>query len=232
MPASKEKQGRLLADERLFAQTGEFFSRHAVKLVFGATAVIAVVIVVAVSSHVRQASDREKGDWLEKHFFQAVAAADADGGRTLSVDVDAVVAQADGYSGRPYVLYKLARWLFQEGGEQNLRQAARVANLLRDEYEDSVEYQTWSQELLRKIEEERSFTLPPPGLLGPVAASPVQEEGPVAIEEPAAPDQSVPDENVPDGSAPDENTPGESAVPPDGEAPDSAAADGETAPSP
>jgi len=174
----REQEGRVLPDEKLVEATISFISRHRAKIIAIIVIVLAVVLVWVVGSYAERSREEEIAEYLEENLYKPLGITGSaspfsfqNPGTDKSIDVDEIVKKVEESEARPYVLWLLAKYLFEQGGEPNLRKAKKFCEILRDEYTDPRYelYQSFADKLLSKIEEELSWRPPKPAPFGPPA---------------------------------------------------------------
>ncbi len=175
------REEKLFTDQKILNHTSDFFSRNAVKIVVLFVVVMAAVVVYVVKTHVSISNERDVADYLEKSFYSVMreeggfSAGGASEGAT-AVNVKEVLEKIQGAKQRPVVLYQLAQYLFEKGGEANLKEASDVVETLKKDYANELRYSKLAGILADKIAEERAFKMPEPEAAGPKA----DEEKPAA----------------------------------------------------
>jgi hypothetical protein len=188
MAKKKDKEARVLADEKVLERISDFFVAHGMKLVLVLLVVLVLAIIWIVSAYTNRSREREVADYLEDALFKASPAANPGAfGQTdenTPLNVNEILKRIEGTKIRPYALWILAQELFDKGGTENLDEAKKVAEMLRDQYTGAAyeRYQTLAGEILKKIQEDKEFKIPEPAPPGPSAP----EQKPAAETKPAA----------------------------------------------
>lgn len=173
------REEKLFVDQKILNHTSDFFSRNAVKFLILFVVVMAAVVVYVVKTHVSTVTERDVGDYLDANFYSVInergPVLGGEAAGVKAVNVPEVLAKIEGTKQRPAVLYRLAQYLFEKGGSENLKEAATIVATLKKDYESLTYYQALAGNLEKKIAEELEFKMPEPD-----AAGPKTEEAPPA----------------------------------------------------
>ncbi len=127
-------EARVFADEKFIAEATDFVSRHRGKLILIFCVVMAAVVVWIVGTHAARSYEEEVAEYLEENLYKPLGI--GEGSQSLfspfpepskPIKVDEILERVKGTEARPYVLWILAKYLFEQGGEPNLRKAKKLA---------------------------------------------------------------------------------------------------------
>ncbi len=184
------EEHRVMADEKVINHVSSFFSDNAMKFVVILLVVLAVIVVWSVQNYLSESRNQESADYIQETLSNAPVAEGAEA--EDEIDVAEFLKKTEGSKYRAWGLWQLGNKLFSEGGERNLQKAEKVAQQLLEEgiARDQKRYQVLANQLITKIEEQRSFEPPEIGSFGPELKKPeekkAQEEAEPEKTEPAA----------------------------------------------
>lgn len=164
----------LMRDEKIINSVSDFFTKHLWKLILVFLVVLVFVIVWGVNSHMQQTRSAEAADYCKLVLFDPLEKGEED----VEFDVEKILSTTKGTPTRWRALLTLGQALFNQGGDDKLKQAEQVAAILKQEAieQEMEDYQIRADQLLTKIKEEEDFELPKFEPLGP-EMQPPEDDG-------------------------------------------------------